>query len=370
MPTLRHVTILLLAALAAGCVNVQSPETVEFSIGGGGGGKEDPDRRRDRDSGKNGGWKDTAAEVAGTVIGDGVGGCLFFACDVLTPPNREVELAGRVHHLLGKKDVAGMTVEFRRLSDGKRLGSARTGPKGWAKLPWTPPGLGNYEFSARVVDSRTRDQRELLDLPTALLLVSVRKPSERFVVVDLDHTLVDSGFLRVVIWDGGKPMKDSTKVMQKIRRHYGVIYLTHRPEDLTRKSRRWLEEQGYPVAPLLLSTFRQAVGDAAKFKSARLREVRRDFPNLAAGIGDKLTDVKAYRDNGMKTIWIPHYRHKPKNMRKAADEIRSADDRDVIVVSDWRQIDRAVFGDYTCSPRSFSDRLYRQADRYEDKDDD
>jgi len=369
LPALATATL-----VATGCINIQGPETVDVDFSGlgdslAGGARAAADRGDDTGS-DGGGWRDLALRAAGGFIGDGVGGCIFYAYDDLVPPGRDVQLVARVKKYGGSRRLAGLTVEYRRLADGRRIGSATTDTDGVARIAWTPPGLGNYRFTVKVVAAADPAQRELLDLPTAVQTVTVSPPDRPFVVCDLDGTLVRGSFARVLLWDGGRIMPDAPRVMSRIARRYGVIYLTHRPEDLTRRSRQWLEAQGLPDGPLLTSTLDEALGDAAEFKAARLAEIRRGHPNLVLGIGDKDTDVKAYRDNGIKAIWIPRYKHKAKDVRQLAWRLRRYLGEDIVVVADWREVEAAVFDGYTCSPQHFADRLTRLADRLSDDDDD
>ena len=80
------------------------------------------------------------------------------------------------------------------------------------------------------------DHRELLEVSPAPLLVAARAKEESFVVIDLDHTVVDSSFFRVLTF-GAKPMADSVAVTNRIVQLYNIIYLTHRPDLMTRKSK-------------------------------------------------------------------------------------------------------------------------------------
>lgn len=367
---MRCLLLCMAAAVLPGCINVEAnvPEKIEFGSGGSGG---------DGNSG-GGGWSEQAGIIAGEIIGDGSGGTIFFAHDVLAVPGRAVPLRAQVQAYRPERPLSGLTVEFRHLDDQRLVGKARTNDDGVAELEFTPPGKGTYEFTARVTAVTDEENESLLDLPEALLLVAVRTPDEAFVVIDLDHTLTGSNFARVVLLDGGAPMADSVRVVQRIARSQSVIYLTHRPKDLTRTSRRWLRKHGYPAGPLLLSSIRDVVGSSRKYKSARLKEVRTSFPKLQVGIGDKLNDVLAYRDNEMHAIWIPPVdRDDSEELRARAEDVRDAPREGVDVVWDWREIERILFGDFHRSPDAFArdlrmraDRLDRQREDDEDEEED
>jgi len=144
-----------------------------------------------------------------------------------------------------------------------------------------------------------------------------------------------------------------------------VIYLTQRPDLLTRKSKAWLRANGYPVGPLLTGELKHAL-DSGAFKTARLKDLRAVYPNVAIGIGDKISDAQAYVDNGLTAYLIPHYKAKPKDLRKLAREIRGLRGRGRLhVVEDWRQIERGIFDGASWPPETFARMLERQADRLE-----
>jgi hypothetical protein len=366
-----------------GCFQLDSPERVDVNVdamsmldGGRSRGGRTPALADAGDAlhgGRRGTTFDQLADVAGSIIGQGRSGCIFFGYDVLAPPNTRVELLVRIRAYRRDINPAGLRIAFRRLEDGQLIGSARTDRDGYASVDYTPAGTGDVPVLARVVGVDDPSRQELLHLPNALLLVAVRKRDEPFVVIDLDHTLVDSSFMRVVLWDGGRPMVGSQPVMQRIAERFSVIYLTHRPRDLTRRSRRWLIENGYPPGVLLLSRARQAIGDAAEYKTQALRDVRKNFRNLQYGVGDKVSDVEAYLANDMRACWIPHYDHDDaEDIQQMARQVYAwRDTRGLWVCENWRQIESAIFDGRAPRPMDFVKMLDRRARRQRriDRDD-
>jgi hypothetical protein len=354
-----------------GCVDVDVPEKIDVNVNGGG--SSNGGSSGGSDSQGEGGWKETAQRVAGRIFTDTQEGNYFFGYDVLTLPDQTVQLVAQVTTTYEQQDLENMTVVFRRKKGDEKLGSVKTDADGRAEMDWKPPGEGVYHLAADIIATPNPETLGLIETPEADLSVYVRPRDTRFVVVDMDRTLVGSNFARVLILDGGKPMPGSQDVMKRIRRRYEVIYLTHRPRDLTRKSRNWLIDHDYPAGPLLLSTRSEAFGDAAAFKGRAITEIHRDFPNIRYGLGDKLTDVEAYLANKVTAIWIPHYDPDDADeLRDKADEIEDVDE-DVIVVENWRQIEEAIFGSYRRSPEEFADDLRdraRRIDRDDDDDDD
>jgi len=376
--------ILQIAALAAavgfcGCVNLKAPEKIDFNFNQGDGG--DRDRRHEGNGNTSrpgqlpsgGSLRDIATEVAGTVFLGAEKGVLFYAFDTLAYPNVPIELAANLQSTRDMKGLAGVTVAF---YDGKELiDLATTNAAGLATVQWTPPKAGNYAFTARIVKVPQGIPKTILDVSPAPLLVAARSKDEKFVVIDLDHTVVDSSFLRALVL-GARPMAESVEVTNRIAGLYSIVYLTHRPDLLTRKSKGWLTNNGYPAGPLLVSELRQALGDSGKFKTAKLADLRNAFANVKIGIGDKLSDAQAYVDNGLTAYLIPHYKEKPKDMRKMAREIRRLRGRRLHVVDGWREIEAGIFKGRKFPPEAFARRLEIRAKQLEedekrrDKDDD
>jgi len=297
---------------------------------------------------------------------------LFCALDTLAYPREPVDLVAKLRSAKDLTPIAGVTVAFAR--GDWVAGRITTDANGVAAMQWTPPRRGDYSFEARIVGVPNESLADMLGVKPSALLVAARGRKAPQVVVDLDHTVVDSNFIRVLI-GGGEPMAGSVEVLSRISKRYGVIYLTHRRDLLTRKSKNWLAGNGYPSGPLLVSELKD-VQDSGKFKSARQTALRRLFPGVAIGIGDKLSDAQAYVDNGMSAYLIPHYRQKPRDMRAMAAEIRVLRSRGRLqVVDNWRQIEQGVFSGGKFPPDTFAGELETRAarikaeSRREDRDD-
>jgi len=303
------------------------------------------------------GWKDSAAEIAAGITLGAEHGCVFYAFDAMAYPDAEAELTVRILHVRKLQHVEGVTVEY--FLGKQSLGRATTDKDGYAKLKWKPPQAKapqDHEITAKIVAVPDDDLEEMLKATPASLLVAVRPKDASFAVIDLDHTVVDSGFARVLI-GGAKPMPQAAKTVKELAGKYDLIYLTHRPDLLTVTSKRWLTDNGFPRAPLLVSTFKQAIGDSGEYKSARLKQLREQYPRLEIGIGDKLSDAKAYADNGMKPYLIPHYdKDDDDDVRDMAEEVRKLK-ADVQVVEGWDDIRDGVFKKKSFPPAVYAKRL-------------
>lgn len=385
MRWIRMVLLLGLCWCVSGCITIHAPDIPDF---GGGGRKDKKDKKderkddsspsqlpdspsagdRDRDtgdgSGSRGGWKDILAGVAGSAILGAEQGALFYAYDTLAYPGKPVDLAVRLQSTSNLSGIEGVTVGF--YQDSKLFGSAKTDEDGLAKIRCTPPKVGDYLFSARITavglsPGGDDEQRKLLAVSETPLLVAAHDKETPIVVIDLDHTVVESSFFRVLI-GGARRMRDSQEVTTRLARTYAIVYLTHRPDVLTVKSKKWLKANGFPHGALLVSRLKQAFGDSGKYKSGRLADLRKSFPNVKIGIGDKLSDAQAYVDNGLTAYLIPHYKQKPEDMRKMAGEIRRVRGRGRLhVVDSWREIEAGIYRGRSFSAKEFASRLERHA---------
>jgi hypothetical protein len=378
----RAMKILLAAAIAAamalgGCINVRAPD-VNVDLGDDGGWRtRDKDDDNDGSSRRSGpsqlpdsgsgssSWGAIVRDVTGKVTLAAEHGVVFYAFDTLAYPGREVDLAVRLQSGRDLKGIPGVTVAF---YDGKELlALGKTDGRGRLIRQWTPPAEGDYHFTARIVRVPEGARMAMLDVSPAPLLVAARDSTTKLVVIDLDHTVVDSSFFRVLM-GGAKPMPGSVEVVERIAEVYSIVYLTHRPDLLTRKSKIWLSRNGYPAGPLLVSELSEAVGDSGKFKTAKLRAIRKAYPNVMIGIGDKLSDAQAYVDNGLTAYLIPHCKDKPKDMRKMSGQVRGLRGRGRLhVVDGWDEIEAGVFRSREFPPDDYARRLRRRADRLEDE---
>jgi len=309
------------------------------------------------------GWKDTLADIAGNVFLGTEKGIVFYAFDVLTPPNRPVKLRARLQRAKLLRDIPGVSAAF--YHDGQLIQKASSDDDGWIEASWLPPKVGDYEFTVHIIDGAEAENADLQQITPVSLLVSVRTKDTPFVVIDLDHTVVDSSFFYVLL-GRGKPMADSVRVTHHLARRYSLIYLTHRPDLLTHLSKTWLKKHGYPRGPLFVSKISEALGSSGKFKTASLDELRNVFTNIQIGIGDKLSDAQAYVDNNMIAYLIPHYDKEPDDMRDMAQDILDLRDPGRLnVVSGWRQIENGIFQGQKYSPQTFAENLKTQAHQLE-----
>lgn len=259
--------------------------------------------------------------------------------DLLVEPGKDVTLEAAWKSGLRLQGVEGKRLRF-RLGD-KLLGQAATDKDGHAAVPWkVPDGPGDYVITVRV-DPADQPPRPV---PDGRILVAARKADVKLAVVDLDKTLVASGFERVLV-GGAKPMEGAGVVVGRLAEDHTIVYLTHRPDLLAPESKAWLADNGFPAGPLLTSTLASLVGGSGAFKSERLEAIRKTYANVLVGIGDKISDARAYAQNGARAILILHVnwaKDDPQYFDKLADQIDALPDP-VEVVTNWAQVADVLF---------------------------
>ncbi len=276
---------------------------------------------------------------------------LFVASDALASPGQPTELRASLQGGDFLAPRRGHTVLFFR--DGKLIRAAQTDSMGIARAEFTPSEVGNITLQAMPAPN------ELSDAPPepAELLVASRKPDEPIVVVDLDKTVVASGFHKVMVGQA-EAMDRSPEVLSRIAHGRTVVYLTHRPDYFGPKSKAFLKRNGFPTGPLLLSTISGFLKGSGTFKTEVLRDLRSRFKNVDMGIGDKFSDAESYHKVGMQSFLIFHYpdTDDPEDYREAMAKLEALPD-DIHVVTTWTQIEGILYRNETVSREPIVDRL-------------
>jgi len=285
-------------------------------------------------------------------------GVLLQGFDTVTTPGESAALAVSLRGGALMSGLSDYTVIY--ALDGRRLGAAKTDADGIAVIRHSFDAPGLYALTASL------DSEELgsAEVPTCQIQAGVFRPDRRMIVVDLDKTLVADGF-DVVLLGEARPMPDARAVMEELARNYQILYLTHRPEYLARRSRQWLTDNHMPPGPLLVSRTEEFLAGSEAFKTGTIEQLKKTFPSITAGVGDKISDILAYHANGLTAILIvqpdtltPSQRA---DLAEALDELPPT----AHVVDHWRQVSEILSGRANYPPSATQARLLEGAAQQE-----
>jgi hypothetical protein len=299
-----------------------------------------------------------AAIAARASIGDIVGEVksvlapVFLASDIVVEPGKDVTLDVRLRADLFLKGAEGKRVQF--LLDDKIIGEVKTDRRGDAALAWKVPAkAGDYVIQVQV---RAEDQPSTI-IPPADILVAARAADAPMIVVDLDKTVVASGFAHVLTGTA-EPMAGAAAVLARAAQTQTVIYLTQRPDFLGPMSKKWLADNGFPRGPMVTGTLTSLAAGGA-FKSSRLTELRKTYKHILFGIGDKSSDAQAYADNGVKPILIMPVNWAdadPAYFERLAKDLAAAPPSSQVVTG-WAEISAIFFDKAEHTKKAMVDRL-------------
>jgi hypothetical protein len=138
--------------------------------------------------------------------------------------------------------------------------------------------------------------------------VAVWRPGVRVVVSDVDGTLTTSDFEAVkdvLLGADANMFPDANAAMSLWEaQNHRLVYLTARPQILSRYSRAWLDEHGFPRGILHLTDstidLLASDGETRAFKADYLRSLTASLGvQLIAAYGNAATDIAAYADVGV-----------------------------------------------------------------------
>jgi len=286
----------------------------------------------------------------------GTEGTYFFVgYDQLTTPGEAVVLQTRLQAGDLLTNQPGYTIKYFLGPD--LYAAALTDQDGYARASFTAERPGDYIFKAQPAPTGfSQAPPEPMDI-----FIASRPADTPLLIVDLDQTVVESGF-KQVLFGQPKPMANSVRVMQRLAKDYTVVYLTNRSEYFGPKSKQWLADNGYPRAPMLLSSLKDFAGGSKQFKSTRLAEIHKQFTHIRIGVGDKISDTQAYQANGAQAYLIVQTQtlKTPQEMLDLAADIRTLP-ATVQVVSSWDQIERGIFDGQKFPPSAMVSLLQDQA---------
>ena len=182
--------------------------------------------------------------------------------------------------------------------DGQEVATARSDERGFVVVVADVGGKPEqFEATATLGGKSFRSQGKLIQWRSDRVIVAC----------DIDSTISETSLQALLFEDTdqeSQPIVGSPETLHEIARDYEIMYLTARPRFTLEKTRRWLEDHGYPRAPVITSL---TVGDAlaqTRYKTRVIRSLRRHYENLLIGIGNTSIDSESYGANGMLALLV------------------------------------------------------------------
>ncbi len=160
------------------------------------------------------------------------------------------------------------------------------------------PAMGaRFEASAVVDGGTVRATGSIFDW----------RDDQTIVAVDIDGTISNTEYDDLIFDDEDEdsmPVSNSREALSALANDFHIVYLTARPRFLLEKTRVWLARHGYPHGPVVAAGGLRDALRQGSLKREMLAGLRRSWPNLLIGIGDKHRDVVAYQTNGMLPVVV------------------------------------------------------------------
>ncbi|MBI5548481.1 MAG: hypothetical protein HY901_31755 [Deltaproteobacteria bacterium] len=230
----------------------------------------------------------------------GQGGPNHRARDLVVSPGEQVSVRAHFTYGVMDKDLQDEDVEvwLRRCPDWMKLATLTTDTDGvvMAAMPADLP-KGEYRLRFLVMgDGASTDG-----------VLAVWPAGTQAIVTDIDGTLTTSDWQAVqdVVGLGEADMyPDANAVMlQWAAKGYRLLYLTGRPQVVSRYTREWVEARGFPPGPVQLNddlgTFWPLESNVQEFKAGRLTEIAGKGVFWRVAYGNATTDIGAYAETGI-----------------------------------------------------------------------
>jgi hypothetical protein len=210
-------------------------------------------------------------------------------------------------------------VEVQFAVAGKPVARAVTDDRGFAKtIAEVDRPAPLFEATARFGGETLRREGEVVEWRSDVVIVAC----------DIDSTISQTSLASLFFDEADEssiPIPDSPEVLTELDRDFQVLYLTARPRFTLEKTRRWLEEHGYPREPVVTSLApRDALGQT-RYKTRTLDSLRKHYNHLLIGIGNTDIDADSYAIHGMLVLLVQ-------------PERPVGHDGDVFRFQNWRQI--------------------------------
>jgi phosphatidate phosphatase PAH1 len=230
-----------------------------------------------------------------------LGGAKHRGFDLVAAAGAETQtLSGAISYTLADKALEDEDVDVFacRAASWKRAGRARTDDEGRFALRLAGDDrlpLGMRDLFVSVAGDRTG----------ARFLAYVAPDGAALIASDVDGTLTSSegAFLSTIVLGRDADVRaGAAKAFAAAEaRGYQLVYVTARGQQYTEETRGWLARMGFPRGPLRLSPSFVTLpgGDTVDYKTSTFEALVAAGLDLAAGVGNRASDIAAYRNAGV-----------------------------------------------------------------------
>ncbi|HOJ50498.1 MAG TPA: hypothetical protein PKW55_06795 [Spirochaetota bacterium] len=137
-----------------------------------------------------------------------------------------------------------------------------------------------------------------------VLIISPEKKNQ-LVVCDIDNTIVNFSYMLFIFGLGLTPINGARNVLKEISEKYYILYLTHRHDMFTNTTKEWIISNDFPIAPVFLWSMKYDPFKSYSYKVKKIRDlVKETGLEIIAGIGDRESDIMAYKKVGINKIFL------------------------------------------------------------------
>lgn len=220
----------------------------------------------------------------------------FMMSGMKTNLDARLESRGKDGRMAG---IPGARVKF--FMHDQPLGEAITDGTGVAKLMCDLPGDStHYRAEVKVGDSLLVKEGLVFGFPRGRTLL----------VCDIDETISMTHYRELVFDEddmASTAFQDAAATLTKLNGRFGLVYLTARPAFLLEKTKRWIEKNGFPRAPVITTpSLFQSIG-VQRFKAERIAHLMNVLGVVGIGIGNATTDAEAFAMQHLLPVVITDY---------------------------------------------------------------
>jgi hypothetical protein len=230
---------------------------------------------------------------------------LLYVRDEVCKTGESVKLTAKLEENNWRwEDVKGKPVSFWIVNaDGKYqfIGGDVTDGEARGSGSFMPPAPGDYTIECQFAGaSRLK--------PASYRAGVFCKQATRYgIILDIDNTLAATtlkdafaGRFRLAL-----PLdQDTVRVVNALAKEYELFIVTSRPRTQAPTVLEWLSRNGFPRVPTFFYDPRAEAIRPATAKRKILQELKREYPLIAIGIGDREGDIEGYMSEGLLALGI------------------------------------------------------------------